>query len=294
MAQSTVQIWLMAARVKTLPAGLTPVIIGAAMAWSDGVFHAWSVLAALAGSILIQIGTNYANDYFDFVKGTDTEERVGPARATQQGLVSPKVMLFMTVVVFALACIPGYYLILRGGMPIIIIGLLSILCGVLYTGGPYPLGYLGLGDVFVLIFFGPVAVGGTYFVQALDWDTLALIAGLAPGLISTAILTVNNLRDADTDVKTGKKTLAVRFGKTFARIEYALTLFSGMVLVPLYCCFTAEDHYLALAACLVFLPGLKAIYTVATSNGAALNPMLAQTGKLLLIFSILFSIGWVW
>ncbi len=283
----------MAARPKTLPAGLTPVIIGAALARADSRFHLLSVLAAMVASILIQVGTNFANDYFDFVKGTDTEERVGPARATQKGLVAPWVMLMATILVFALACLPGYYLILRGGIPIIVIGILSIFCGVLYTGGPYPLGYLGLGDVFVLIFFGPVAVGGTYYVQAQDWDSLALIAGLAPGLISMAILTVNNLRDADTDVKTGKKTLAVRFGKTFARMEYAVTMFAGMVLVPLYLCYMSEGHYGALASCLVFIPGLMAIYKVFTLNGADLNIMLAQTGKLLMIFSILFSVGWL-
>ena len=293
MTNSPLQIWLMAARPKTLPAGLTPVIIGAAMARADSRFHLLSVLAAMVASILIQVGTNFANDYFDFVKGTDTEERVGPARATQQGLVAPWVMLLATILVFALACLPGYYLILRGGIPIIVIGILSIFCGVLYTGGPYPLGYLGLGDVFVLIFFGPVAVGGTYYVQAQSWDSLALIAGLAPGLISMAILTVNNLRDADTDVKTGKKTLAVRFGKTFARLEYAVTMFAGMVLVPLYLCYMSEGHYGALVACLVFIPGLMAIYKVFTLDGADLNVMLAQTGKLLLIFSILFSVGWL-
>lgn len=289
---SSPKIWIQAARPKTLAAGITPVLIGTAMAVDAGVFHAAAAIAALLGSLLIQIGTNFANDYFDFVKGTDTEERVGPQRATQAGLVSPATMRFATLIVFALALLPGAYLIYRGGAPILAIGIVSIICGVLYTGGPYPLGYLGLGDVFVLVFFGPVAVGGTYYVQALACPPEVLIAGLAPGLFSTAILTVNNLRDADTDVKTGKKTLAVRFGKTFARWEYVLSLLLGGLVVPLYLAVTT-GHWVALGAALALLPAIPAVRTVFTTDGPALNEILARTGQLLLLFSVLFSIGWV-
>jgi len=294
MSSSPLQIWLLAARPKTLSAGLAPVLIGAALAWSNGVFHGLSVAAAAAGALLIQIGTNYANDYFDFVKGTDTEERVGPTRATQAGLVTPAQMRLATLVVFALVFLPGAYLVYRGGWPLLAVGLVSIVCGVLYTGGPYPLGYLGLGDVFVLVFFGPVAVAGTYYVQAQELSWLPVVAGLAPGLFSTAILTVNNLRDADTDVKTGKRTLAVRFGKTFARWEFAVSLVLGALIIPVGLCVYTGGHWFALASCATLLFAAPAIRTVFTSDdGATLNTMLAATGKLLVVFSVLFSLGWV-
>lgn len=288
------KIWLMAARPKTLAAGLTPVLIGSAMAGAAGAFHGVSALCAVLGALLIQIGTNFANDYFDFVKGTDTEERIGPKRATQAGLVSPGTMLTATILVFGLAFIPGAYLIYRGGWPILVIGLVSVLCGVLYTGGPFPLGYLGLGDLFVLVFFGPVAVGGTYYVQTLNVTSDVLVAGLIPGLFSTAILTVNNLRDADTDVRTGKRTLAVRFGKTFARWEYLICVGLAGLVLPVYLCLRTAGHWPALAACTVVLIALPLVRNVFTSeDGAILNETLAGTGKVLLLFSALFSIGWV-
>lgn len=286
--------WILAARPKTLPAGATPVVLGAALAWENGVFHGPSVLCALLGALLIQIGTNFANDYFDFVKGTDTEERVGPMRATQAGLVSPRTMLIATAAIFLLTFVPGAYLIYRGGLPLLAIGLISIACGVLYTGGPFPLGYLGLGDLFVLFFFGPVAVGGTYYVQAGSVDSLVLILGFAPGLFSTAILCVNNLRDADTDVKTGKRTLAVRFGKPFARAEYVACLFAGGAVLPFYACWTTGGHWPALACLLALIaaaPGIRAV--LGGLEGPPLNDVLAKTGKLLVLFTVLFSVGWV-
>ncbi len=290
-----VKIWLLAARPKTLAAGLTPVLIGTAMAASAHAFHLPSAAAAALGALLIQIGTNFANDYFDFVKGTDTEERVGPTRATQAGLVSPRVMLVATVLVFALSFLPGAYLIYRGGWPFLAIGIVSVICGVLYTGGPWPLGYLGLGDLFVLVFFGPVAVAGTYYVQALALTPDVLIAGFIPGLFSTAILTVNNLRDADTDVRTGKKTLAVRFGKTFARWEYVFCLVVPGIVLPLYLCVHTGGHWFALSALATMALAVPLIKHVFYSNdGVVLNDTLAGTGKLLLLFSIFFSIGWLW
>lgn len=264
------------------------------MAWDAGEHHGLAALCAALGALLIQIGTNYANDYFDFVKGTDTAERVGPLRATQAGMVTPRQMLVATVIVFALSFLPGGYLIYRGGWPILAIGLVSVLCGVLYTGGPRPLGYLGLGDVFVLVFFGPVATCGTYYVQALHLPFEVLLAGLAPGLFSTAILTVNNLRDADTDIKTGKKTLAVRFGKSFARLEYAVAIFLGSVAVPVSLYLYTRGHAPVLAAALTLpasLPLIRTVYTVPA--GPALNAVLARTGGLLLLFTVLFSIGWL-
>jgi 1,4-dihydroxy-2-naphthoate octaprenyltransferase len=197
------------------------------------------------------------------------------------------------ILTFFLAFLVGLYLVYRGGWPILIIGLLSILFGVLYTGGPYPLGYLGLGDVFVLVFFGPIAVAGTYYVQALTVTPESIIAGLAPGLFSTAILAINNLRDAEGDAKTGKRTLAVRFGKTFARFEYVMALLLGGVAVPVSLCLLTGSHWWALLACISLLPAIPAIKTAFTQDGAALNAVLANTGKFLLLYSVLFSVGWL-
>ena len=205
MNESRVQIWIMAARPKTLWAAVAPVAMGIAMAADAGGMHIPAALAALFGAVMIQIGTNLANDYFDYRKGTDQPGRLGPTRVTQAGLVTPHAMRIAITVTFSLAVVAGAYLVWRGGWPIVAVGLLSILFGFLYTAGPYPLGYNGLGDIFVLIFFGPVAVGGTYYVQTLDINTAVLIAGLAPGLFSVAILTVNNLRDIGTDAEAGKK-----------------------------------------------------------------------------------------
>lgn len=290
----SLQTWMLAARPKTLWAGAGPVFMGAAMAAADGVFHPVAAFCALIGALLIQIGTNFANDYFDFVKGTDTEERIGPTRATQAGLVTPAQMRNATVAVFGLAFLAGLYLVYRGGVPILVLGVVSILCGVLYTGGPFPLGYLGLGDVFVLVFFGPVAVAGTYYVQALSLPTAPILAGLAPGLLSCAILTANNLRDADGDIKTGKRTLAVRFGKPFARAEFVVTLLGGIFAVPIALAVMDTAQIGCLIACVAVLPAISPIKTVLSGvEGAPLNNVLAQAGKVLLVFSLLFSIGWL-
>jgi 1,4-dihydroxy-2-naphthoate octaprenyltransferase len=276
VAESRFSVWVLAARPKTLPAGLAPVLIGTAMAFADGRMYWPAALAAALGSLFIQIGTNYANDYFDFKKGADTHERLGPIRVTQAGLVTLLV---------------GAFLVYRGGLPIAAIGILSILFGVLYTGGPYPLGYNGLGDIFVLMFFGPVAVGGTYFVQTLTITAPVILAGLAPGLFSVAILTVNNLRDIDSDRASGKKTLAVRFGRRFAVTEYVLCIVAACLVPPIL--IIAYDHsiwsVMASAAVLLAIPAMRAI---ATTSGTPLNHTLALTGRLLLIFSLLFSIGW--
>lgn len=288
------RVWADAARPKTLPAGCAPVIIGTFMALDDHAFHAGAAICALLGALLIQIGTNYANDYFDFVKGTDTKHRIGPTRATAAGLVPPKAMLAATVLVFALVLLPGAYLIHRGGIPIVIIGVLSILCGVLYTGGPWPLGYVGLADLFVLVFFGPVAVAGTHYVQVQHFAWAPIFAGLAPGLFSTAILTVNNLRDIEGDRASGKKTLAVRFGRVFAIAEYILCLVGACVGVPLLLHLGTGAHRPVLVSSAVLLFALPLIYTACTkTDGPALNALLARTGKLLLLFSLLFCVGWL-
>ncbi len=284
--------WLMAIRPRTLPAAAAPVVVGAAMAWHDGAGHALAAGCALAGALLIQIGTNLANDYFDFRKGADTPERIGPVRVTQAGLIAPATVRNSFILAFALAALVSLYLVWRGGWPVVAIGVFSIAAGILYTAGRHALGYLGLGDIFVLVFFGPVAVAGTYYVQALRLDPAAVAAGVGPGLLSTAILCVNNLRDIDADRKAGKRTLAVRFGRVFARWEYCLCLL-GAALVP-FCFVTGPHaHPWTLLAALTLLVAAPVIRTVLTlSEGPALNEALAATGRVLLCYAALFSIGW--
>lgn len=284
--------WVHSARPKTLPAAVAPVLIGTGMAWEQGGIDVPVCLAILGATLCIQIGTNYANDYFDFVQGADTAERVGPVRATAAGLVRPGQMLGATVLVFAVAAVLGLYLVSVGGWPILVIGLVSILCGVLYTAGPYALGYLGLGDLFVLVFFGPVAVGGTYYLLADAVDGRVLTAGLAPGLISCAILAVNNYRDRHTDQRTGKRTLVVRWGSRFGRLEYAGTLLLGCS-IPVALVLMTGEHTASLITLLsvgAALPLVRRMY--AHPDAQALNAMLAHTGKVLILYSVLFTIGW--
>jgi 1,4-dihydroxy-2-naphthoate octaprenyltransferase len=289
----TISPWILAARPKTLWASVAPVAMGSAIAHGDGGFHGPSAMAALLGALLVQIGTNYCNDYADFVKGTDTHERQGPLRATQAGLVTPAAMRRATVLAFGLATACLAYLVWRGGWPMLVVGALSIASGVLYTAGPRPLGYLGLGDLFTLIFFGPVAVAGTYYVQALTLPAKAVLAGLGPGLLSVAILTVNNLRDVDGDARSGKRTLAVRWGVTFARWEYTLCVVTAALLPwVLVRWYGAPPN--TLAASLTGLAGVSAIKTIWTSReGPVLNHLLAYTALLLLLYAGLFSVGWV-
>lgn len=292
MEQSKLNIWVQAARPKTLWASVAPVVIGSAMAFESGGLHIMSALSALAGAVLIQIGTNFANDYFDFHKGADSTDRLGPTRVVQAGLVQPPAMKTAFIAVFALAVVPGAYLIWRAGWPLFVIGVLSILFGILYTAGPYPLGYVGLGELFVIIFFGPVAVGGTYYVQTLQISLPVIISGLAPGLFSVAILTVNNLRDVQSDHRAGKKTLAVRFGVTFSKIEYLLSI-AIACLIPLILLLHNDKHLYSLLTSVVLLAAIPSIKTVFTAEGIVLNHVLESTGKMLLLYSLIFSIGWI-
>lgn len=264
------------------------------MAKGDDNFHLISALAALFGALMIQIGTNFANDYFDFMKGADSSDRTGPTRVTQAGLVSADAMRRAIWMAFFLAFCAGIYLVMRGGIPILIIGLLSILFGVLYTGGPFPLGYNGLGELLVLIFFGPVAVGGTYFVQTLNITETVIFVGLSPGLLSVAILSVNNLRDIEGDAQAAKRTLAVRFGRTFAQYEYLFCTIMAIMIpsIMVYSLGIKANVLITLAALLPAIPTL--IIVMRGGEGEALNRVLASTGKVLLFFAILFSIGWLW
>lgn len=286
------QVWLLAARPKTLPAAAAPVIVGTAVATSDGVFRFWPAFAALLGALLIQIGTNFANDVFDFKKGADTGERLGPLRVTQAGLLSSRQVFGGMWLVFALSVIVGLYLVYVGGWPIVIIGVLSILSGIAYTGGPFPLGYNGLGDLFVFIFFGLIAVCGTYYVQAGVVGPASVWAAGPIGLLATAILVVNNLRDVDTDRQAGKKTLAVRFGVSGARIEYVLVL-ALAYLIPvvgwLLNALPATVLLTWLSLPLAF--GLiKAIYR---DHGRALNASLGGTARLELVYALLLAVGFL-
>lgn len=285
-------VWLLAARPRTLAASVAPVLIGTAMAFGAGALHAPAALAALVCAVLIQVATNLANDLLDFEKGADTEARLGPMRVTQAGLASPGAMRRAVVAVLALAFLCGLYLVWRGGWPILTIGLVSVAAGLLYTGGPRPLGYIGLGDLLVLVFFGPVAVAGTYYVQALSVSPTVIVAGLGPGLISVAMLAVNNLRDTDEDRRAGKKTLAVRFGPGFARGEYVAAVGAACAL-PLALHLATGRHPWSVAACLTVLAAAPAFRRLLACEGAALNPVLARTAGLLVVYSVLFSAGWV-
>lgn len=226
------RLWVHAARPRTLPAAAAPVFIGAGLAALRGGFSALPVVAALGGALLIQIATNLANDYYDFVRGGDTDDRVGPVRVTQAGLVEPAAVKRAMGLVLAAAFGVGIYLVGVGGWPVVWIGLASLVCAVAYTGGPFPLAYHGLGDVFVFVFFGLVAVGGTVWVQTLTWPPEALWAGAGVGALSTAILVVNNLRDIPTDRVAGKRTLAVRIGARASKAQYVALLLLGAAVPP--------------------------------------------------------------
>lgn len=285
--------WIAATRPRTLPASVAPVLIGVAMAWRDDAAHAPTAVTALVAAALIQIGANFSNDYFDFVNGADTAERIGPRRMTQAGLAKPGAMLRASVLVFVLATLIGAHLVARGGWPIVLIGVASILSGVLYTAGPARYGYRGLGDVFVLLFFGPVAVAGTYYVQALDLDWRPIVAGVGPGLISMAILVVNNLRDIETDAQAGKRTLAVRFGVGFSRWQHTLALCAAC-LSPLIFLFSGDAGAGAAAPLLTLVAAIPVMRTVWTRrDGPALNSALAGTGAVLMLYATLFCIGWL-
>src|SRR6516165_1521700 len=229
---SGVRIWLMAARVRTLPAAIAPVLVGTALAGFFHVFHPLRFVAALVGAMFIQIGTNLSNDYSDARRGADTEDRLGPVRVTAGGLVPPRQVLIATYLTFGVAVLAGAYLIAVAGWELLLVGAASILAGVLYTGGPRPYGYEGLGELFVFLFFGIVAVAGSYFVQVthLEWEAFALAVPV--GLLAAAILVVNNFRDTDSDRRAGKRTLAVRLGRARTRAMFAAIVYLAFLLTP--------------------------------------------------------------
>ncbi|PDV98175.1 1,4-dihydroxy-2-naphthoate polyprenyltransferase [Candidatus Chloroploca asiatica] len=284
------KVWLMAIRVPTLPAAVVPVLVGSATAFASGLFQPLVFLAALLASLLIQIGTNLANDYFDYKKGADTAERLGPTRVTQSGLVPAATVRTAMLICFGLAALCGAYLILVGGWPILLIGVLSIASGILYTGGPFPLGYNGLGDLFTFVFFGLVAVMGTDYVHTGTWGALALLASLPVAMLVTAIIVVNNLRDAPTDRKAGKRTLAVIFGERFARIEYAVLVIGAYLLVPLLWVVGGASPFVLLAW--LSLPlAVPMLRLMSRGHGRELNLALRGTGRLHMVFGLLLAVG---
>jgi len=284
------QAWIMAARPKTLPASVAPIVVGIAFAYADGYFRWEPALAAFFCAMLLQIGSNFANDYFDFFKGADTEERLGPTRATAAGLLSPAAMRVGMVIVFGAAALVGLYLIAVGGWPIFGLGVAALVAAVAYTGGPFPFGYYGLGDLFVFLFFGLVGVGGTYYLQALTVSPAVLVAASAVGLLVTNILVVNNLRDIDTDRRAKKHTLAVLLGRRGARIEYTLWLLLAYLLLFWLWWGMGRSVWLLLPwlTLPLALPLLRSIYW---AEGKVLNGTLAGSARLSLFFSLLLAIA---
>lgn len=283
----------MAIRPKSLIVAISPVMIGTSMAYGDGINHWLSAFLTLLAAIFIQIGTNLTNDYFDYRKGTDQVDRDGPVRMISSGLVQPQAVKLAFIGAFFLSILIGIFLVIRGGWPILAIGILSILAGYFYTAGARPLGYIGLGEILVLIFFGPVAVAGTYYVQSLEVNLAVVLAGLGPGFLSVAILVVNNLRDINSDKKVGKRTLAVRFGRSFAMQEYLFCILMASFAPILIYCIT-QDKITSLLSVLIAFIAIPAIKTVFTqSEGLSLNRALGYTGYILIIYSALFSVGWI-
>ena len=288
---SGLRIWLLAARPRTLPAAVAPVLVGTALAGFEGIFHPLRFLAALIGAVFIQVGTNLSNDYSDARRGADTEDRLGPVRVTAGGLVPPKRVLVATYVSFGVAVLAGAYLIAVAGWQLLLVGAASILAGVLYTGGPRPYGYEGLGEVFVFLFFGVVAVAGSFFVQLrhLSWEAFALAVPV--GLLAAAILVVNNVRDIDTDRRAGKRTLVVRLGRARARTVFAAIIYLAYATAPITWWFGPLRPWLLLSWLTLPL-GAEVVRTVRNHlDGPSLNAALAQTGMLQLAFCMLLSAG---
>ncbi|RYG37718.1 1,4-dihydroxy-2-naphthoate polyprenyltransferase [bacterium] len=286
---SPVQAWLLAIRPRTLPAATAPVLVGTAQAFRDGRFNLGPAIAALVGALLIQIVSNLANDLFDFKKGADTEARVGPVRVTQAGLISQRGVGIGLVACISLAILVGCYLVWVGGWPVVAIGVVSLICAVAYTGGPFPLGYLGLGELFVFIFFGPVAVAGTYYVESLAFSWIAVLAGVPVGLLCANILVVNNVRDIETDRVAGKRTLAARFGRRFGINLYIANLAGAFLALAAIATLVQTPTPLLLGLFLGIV-GVKLTRRLIEGKGGQLNPLLGATAMAELGFSLLFSL----
>lgn len=272
-------------------AAIVPVMVGSSLAYTYGSFLWFPTTVALLCAFLIQIGTNFANDYYDFVKGADNDDRIGFTRATAKGLIKPATMKKAAFTTMLLAFLCGLYLVWHGGWVILLIGILSIIMGIAYTGGPFPLGYNGLGDVFVFIFFGLIAVMGTFYVNTLEWSMLAFWASLAVGALCVNILVINNLRDIETDQKTGKRTLGVLFGEKALKMEYVFMLLLAFAIPPHF--YVREGFGWQIFIPFLMLPfAIKLLFIVyKTTNKNVLNDTLVQTSAFMLFFGVLFSVG---
>ena len=285
---ATIQAWVLASRPKTLFAAVAPVLLGSALAFSQSKGNLPAALAALFGAICIQIATNLANDYWDAKKGADTADRLGPVRVTASGLLKPRTVFLGMVFFFLLATAAGVFLTLRAGWPVVAIGVASILFGILYTAGPFSLAYLGLGEVFTFLFFGLVATAGTYFVQALSYSPDAVLLGVMPGCYSVVLIALNNLRDRATDQRVNKKTLAVRFGEKFARIEILFFLFVPSI-IPLFILQFHGGGWLCTMA--AFLSALRVGGPlVRLRDPRVINDLLPHAGTSSLFLAILVSV----
>ncbi|MGE5410333.1 MAG: 1,4-dihydroxy-2-naphthoate polyprenyltransferase [Clostridiales bacterium] len=282
--------WVLASRPKTLPAATVPVIVGTALACFEGKMQPIAAIVALICSLLIQIGTNFVNDLYDFLAGADKKERSGPLRVLASGLISVKEMKFGIFITFTLAFLLGLYLVYLGGIYILIIGILSILAGLAYTAGPYPLAYHGLGDIFVFIFFGVVGTVGTYYVQALRISFLSILASVPVGALITNILVINNYRDTDEDRTVGKNTTAVIFGKRFARFQYIILL-TLSYLIPLVVYINFIPAIWVLLPLLTLPIAVKLVKMLFSFEGKQLNKTLELTAKLSAIYGFLFALG---
>ncbi|HEX6573440.1 MAG TPA: 1,4-dihydroxy-2-naphthoate polyprenyltransferase [Gemmatimonadaceae bacterium] len=289
---SPARAWILASRPATLPAAAVPVIVGAAAAVSEGArFNAGVFFITLLCALLIQVGTNFANDYSDFHRGADHEGRLGPVRVTQSGLITQIAVKRGIIVAFGLAVLLGIALVWIGGVPILLIGAASVIAGLAYTGGPFPFGYYGLGDVFVFVFFGLIAVSGTAYLQSGNWSTFPLLLSIPIGLIVTNILVVNNLRDLPTDVAAGKRTLATRIGDKATRTQYVLFLAISYAIPVAIALSDGRRRPLLLTLISLPLAFLLTKAVVSGTSGRELNPMLKKTGQLLLLYGVLLSAG---
>lgn len=288
-----IRAWTIACRPKTLPVAIAPILVASAMAWDDGSFELGISVVVILCALLITVATNFFNDIADFARGADTEDRKGPTRVTQSGLIAPYQVKLAGIGMLYVAGSLGLLLIHLGGWVILLIGLTSIAAGFFYTSGPWPFGYKGLGDIFVLIFYGPVAVGGTYYLQTLEITPSVITAGLAPGLLSVAILNVNNIRDINEDRKANKNTLVVRFGRKFGIGLWAVCVVIA-ALLPLEFVRVTGDHVWAGLTVIILLPAMGILHKLITvKDSAKLNPLLGYTVALLVVHSIIFGVGWV-
>lgn len=286
---SSVKIWINALRPKTLPAGMIPVMIGGSVAYSQGYFDGGLLAITLICALLIQIITNFINEIYDYKRGADGEDRLGPERAVSTGKINPKTMKIVSLVLIGITFFIGLILVDHAGIGILIVGIVSLIFAWAYTGGPFPLAYKGLSDIFVFIFFGLIAVSGTYYVQTLRFDWIAFLSGIAPGIFSMNILAVNNIRDINSDPSAGKITLAVRLGKKNAQILYAVLTI--LAYIPLIMIYIETENTIVLLPLITIVYAAVLIKNVFSKTGKELNAVLAGTGKLLFAYGLLFCLS---